>query len=138
MDSATACQQVIDAMRVRHHLCLLLLSVTGVTGSSGCSEGRSRPGSDSAATTRSVTLTPEAAFRARLGTTWELARLGSQDMPPTPARPAPPTPGRHPAPGSRPTIRFTDDSVGALSSRPDLRSAGGWSFCNGYGTAYEL
>jgi hypothetical protein len=86
----------------------------------------------------SVTRTPESAFRARLGITWELAGLDTQDIPVAPARAAAPKPGSHPGPGSRPTIRFTDERVGALSDRAGTRRAGGWSFCNGYGTAYEL
>lgn len=81
-------------------------------------------------------VAPDSAFRARLGVTWELARLGDQELPPSP--PSTAAPGRHPGPGTRPTIRFTADSAGALADRPELRAAGGWSFCNGYGAAYAL
>jgi heat shock protein HslJ len=71
---------------------------------------------------------PEADFRARLGRQWELSSLGSREIPP----PAPGTPedspGRDLVPGRRPTIRFNAEPPGA----------GGRSFCNGYGTPYEL
>lgn len=81
---------------------------------------------------------PEAAFRAQRGRTWELARLGTQEIAPAPARSASPRPGRHPGPGNRPTIRFTTDP--AEDSPPDSAwsNAGGWSFCNGYGAAYTV
>lgn len=81
----------------------------------------------------------ETAFRAQLGRTWELARLGDQDIPAPAADRAAGTAGRHPGPGSRPTIRFTAEpaSEGGVHP-PGMRTAGGWSFCNGYGTAYEL
>jgi hypothetical protein len=47
--------------------------------------------------------------------------------------------GRHPGPGSRPTIRFTTELAPETSVHPvGLPIAGGWSFCNGYGTAYAL
>jgi hypothetical protein len=115
--------------------CLLLAG--GFVVGTACAERR-QSDSDSAAIERSGARTSEAAFRARLGVTWELARLGNQDIAAAPARAEAPTPGRHPGPGSRPTIRFTDERVGALSDRPGTRNAGGWSFCNGYGTAYEL
>ena len=125
-------------MLARRHLCARLLVASALAGGAACSERRPQPETDSAATTRGIGETPEAAFRSRLGVTWELARLGTQDISATRARAAAPTPGRHPGPGSRPTIRFTDERPGALSNSPALRSAGGWSFCNGYGTAYEL
>ena len=81
----------------------------------------------------------EAAFRAHLGRTWELTRLDEQDISAPAADRRPTSPGRHPGPGSRPTIRFTAEptSEGAVHP-PGLRRAGGWSFCNGYGTAYAL
>jgi heat shock protein HslJ len=77
------------------------------------------------------------AFRARLGRTWELARLGEQEMPPSRAAPSPRAPGTHPGPGTRPTIRFTSEPA---PQAPDsaMSSAGGWSFCNGYGAAYRV
>lgn len=78
---------------------------------------------------------PEARFRAHLGRTWELARLGSQEIPAAP-RSAPP--GRHPGPGTRPTIQFTRDHPGAMSADSGALLAQGWSFCNGYGAAYAV
>jgi hypothetical protein len=47
--------------------------------------------------------TPEALFREHLGQTWELVRLGDQEVP-QPWRTSAPSPGRHPGPGTRPTI----------------------------------
>ena len=81
----------------------------------------------------------DAAFRAHLGRTWELTRLGEQYIPASATGAASRSQGRHPGPGARPTIRFTDESPSESSVHPPgTRSAGGWSFCNGYGTAYEL
>ena len=81
----------------------------------------------------------ESTFRARLGRTWELARMGEQDIPAPAADRRPTSPGRYPGSGSRPTIRFTAEPASESSVHPPgMRSAGGWSFCNGYGTAYEL
>jgi heat shock protein HslJ len=71
---------------------------------------------------------PEAAFRARLGQEWALVRLGPREIPPPPPGTAPDVPGRDLVPGRRPTIRFTAAPPGA----------GGRSFCNGYGSPYEL
>lgn len=81
----------------------------------------------------------DATFRAHLGRTWELARLGEEDIPPSAADRRLGRPGYHPGPGSRPTLRFTAEptSEGTVHP-PGLRSASGWSFCNSYGTAYEL
>lgn len=70
---------------------------------------------------------PEAEFRAHLGREWALVRLGSFEIPPPRGTP-PDSLGRDLAPGRRPTIRFTADPPGA----------GGRSFCNRYGTPYEL
>ena len=71
---------------------------------------------------------PEPEFRARLGQEWALARLGAQEIPaPSPDTP-PDTPGRDLVPGRRPTIRFSAEPPGA----------GGRSFCNGYGSPFEL
>ena len=82
---------------------------------------------------------PAAAFRSRLGRTWELVRLGPQDIPAPAARVREQQPGRHPGPGSRPTIRFTSNPPGSLSDgEPGFFGAGGWSFCNGYGTNYAV
>ena len=66
--------------------------------------------------------------------------MGEQDITASPAeRGDPGTPRRYPGPGSRPTIRFTADSTTEGSVHPPgLRLAGGWTFCNAYGTAYEL
>jgi heat shock protein HslJ len=81
----------------------------------------------------------EATFRAHLGRTWELARMGEQDIPAPAGDRRPSRPGHHPGPGSRPTIRFTAEPTSESGVHPPgMRSAGGWSFCNGYGTAYEL
>jgi heat shock protein HslJ len=71
---------------------------------------------------------PEAEFRARLGQEWALVRLGSREIPPpAPGTPAD-SPGRDLVPGRRPTIRFAVEPP----------SAGGRSFCNGYGGPYVL
>lgn len=71
---------------------------------------------------------PEGDFRAGLGREWELVRLGSQEIPPPPPGTPADSPGRDLVPGRRPTIRFTAEPSGA----------GGRSFCNGYGSPYEL
>ena len=74
------------------------------------------------------TADPEAEFRAQLGREWALVRLGSREIPPPqPGTPAD-SPGRDLVPGRRPTIRFTAEPPGA----------GGRSFCNGYGSPYDL
>ena len=117
---------------------LCILATLLLIGTGACSNEQRAKGSDSAVPPRTVE-DPTAAFRARLNRTWELARLGSQDIPAPVVRPREAQPGRHPGPGSRPTIRFTSDAPGSLSDgTPGLLSAGGWSFCNGYGTAYAL
>ena len=121
-----------------HGRCAGRLALAGilVIGGAGCAEPRARPERDSAATR---TASAEATFRAQVGRTWELARLGDQDIPATPARAAGArAPGRHPGRGSRPTLRFTTEPAGALAGESGRPGAGGWSFCNGYGTAYEL
>lgn len=71
---------------------------------------------------------PEAAFRARLGREWALVRLGSYEIPPPPPGTPLDSPGSDLVPGRWPTIRF-------IANPP---SAGGRSFCNGYGSPYEL
>jgi len=71
---------------------------------------------------------PEADFRARLGREWALERLGAQEIPPPPPGTPRDTPGRDLVPGRRPTLRFSAEPPGA----------GGRSFCNGYGSPYEL
>ena len=81
----------------------------------------------------------QSAFRAHVGRTWELERLGEQEIPVPAVRTQPGSGGRHPGPGSRPTIRFTAELAPGGSVHPaGLPTAGGWSFCNGYGTAYAL
>jgi heat shock protein HslJ len=71
---------------------------------------------------------PETAFRTQLGRRWELARLGDQPIPrPRPGTPLD-SPGRDLVPGRRPTLRFVLEP----------RSAGGRSFCNGYGGPFEF
>jgi heat shock protein HslJ len=71
---------------------------------------------------------PEADFRAQLGREWELVSLGSREIPPPAPGTPPDSPGRDLVPGRRPTIRFT----------AELPGAGGRSFCNGYGSPYQL
>ena len=78
-------------------------------------------------------------LQTRLRRTWELAQVGDQNIP-APFSPSRETqPGRHPGPGTRPTISFTPEAETTLSAgQPGFLRAGGWSFCNGYGTAYAL
>jgi heat shock protein HslJ len=71
---------------------------------------------------------PEAQFRARVGQQWELASLGSREIPAPPPGTPPDSPGKDLVPGRRPTIRFSADPPGA----------GGRSFCNGYGGPYVI
>jgi heat shock protein HslJ len=109
-----------------------------IAGTAACAEQRSSGGDDSTAARR-ATDTPDAKFRAHLGRTWELVRLGDQDIGATHASPASRPPTRYPGPGIRPTIRFTAEPATALwGDSTRLSVAGGRSFCNGYGTAYEL
>ena len=108
-----------------------------LVGGTACAEQRPQPRSDSSAE-RSATQDPGALFRARLGRTWELARLGDREIVVTPEGSIVQRSGRYPGNGSRPTIRFTAEPATALSGGAGTLSAGGWSFCNGYGTAYEL
>jgi heat shock protein HslJ len=75
-----------------------------------------------------TTADPEAEFRARLGQQWALVSLGSLEIPPPPPGTPPDTPGKDLVPGQRPTIRFVADPP----------SAGGRSFCNGYGGPYVV
>jgi hypothetical protein len=114
--------------------CVLVLLV----GTVACSEERRASVSDAAVESRPHENST-AVFRTQLNRTWELVRLGSQDIPAPVTPPREQRPGRHPGPGSRPTIRFTAEPPGSLSDgTPGFLSAGGWSFCNGYGTAYAL
>lgn len=101
-----------------------------------CADRRTDGPSDSVGAARA--RDPEAAFRARLGRTWELARLGEQELPPSPPRATPRTRGQHPGPGGRPTIRFTAEPETTLYPDSALSRAGGWSFCNGYGAGYKV
>ena len=70
----------------------------------------------------------EAEFRARLGQQWALVSLGSREIPPPPPGTPADSPGKDLVPGRRPTIRF-------IAEPP---SAGGRSFCNGYGGPYVV
>ena len=82
----------------------------------GCSE-RPQPPAD-----------PDAAFRAHIGQQWELARLGTQEIPLPPPGTPPDSLGRDLVPGRRPTITFTADPL----------TLGGRSFCNGYGGPFTI
>jgi heat shock protein HslJ len=116
----------------------LIVVLLTVTVTAACSGERQVRAADSAVRSPPVEE-PMRAFRARLGHTWELARLGNQDIPAPLTKPSEQRAGMHPGPGSRPTIRFTSEAPGSLSDgEPGFLSAGGWSFCNGYGTAYAL
>lgn len=108
-----------------------------VVGGLACAERRSDVGSDSASGKGAV-ADPEAMFLAQRGRTWELARLGSEDIPAGTARRTTRSPGEHPGPGSRPTIRFTAEPETTLFPDSALSRAGGWSFCNAYGTGYRV
>lgn len=122
--------------RYRSRISAALFATVFVFVVIGCAGDRPRADADSSAPTPEK-RDPEAAFRDQLGRTWELARLGTQDIPPT--RPSTRTgnPGSHPGPGTRPTIRFTADRAEATLADTGLSRAGGWSFCNGYGAAYK-
>ena len=84
-----------------------------------CGDRRAEP--DTAAS--APTVDPEAEFRAQLGRSWELVRMGGRDVPPPPAGTPEDSVGRDLVPGRRPTLGFALDPTGA----------GGRSFCNGYG-----
>jgi heat shock protein HslJ len=97
-------------------------------GIAACSDTAERdPPMDTAAEAREAASAREAAFRASLGREWELARLGSTELPASVPRDSTIPPG-DPHPGIRPTIRFAEDPSGA----------GGRSFCNGYGGPFLL
>jgi heat shock protein HslJ len=106
-------------------------------GSAACADQRGQPEGDSPASAR-VTKDPEATFRAQLGRTWELTSLDTQDIRATHTGAAARAPQRYPGPKTRPTIRFSTEPAALSSSGSGAFSAGGWSFCNGYGTAYHL
>ncbi len=113
----------------------LLATALFVAGGAACAEQRSPPGREEVPA--DTAKTPEAAFRAQLGRTWELARLGEQDIPAS-RKTGKVRPGSHPGPGSRPTLRFTSESAAEMTGDSSSRQAGGWSFCNSYGMAYVL
>lgn len=102
----------------------LLLGLLLVGGAS-CAERR--PGARDSAGPRGPAAT-EAEFRSRFGRTWELARLGEQDIPVPAAGTPTDLAGRDLVPGRRPTLRFSLDQTGA----------GGRSFCNGYGGPFDV
>ena len=106
-------------------------------GAAACAEQRAQLRADSSAEGK-VTRDPEAAFRVQVGRTWELVRLGSHDIGATHTGSTAPGRGRYPGPRTRPTIRFTAEPATVLSGGSGGLMAGGWSFCNGYGSAYEL
>ena len=111
---------------------LLAGIVLGVAGA--CAGEESRAGRD---TPRArAAESPEAAFRAQVGRTWELVRLGSLDIGATHVGSAERRPGRYPGPDTRPTIRFTSEPATEAPDTLGASRAGGWSFCNGYGAAY--
>ena len=101
---------------MRHRLSTLYVLGAALALAGACG-GPGRPVADA-----------EAEFRAQLGREWALLSLGPREIPP--AQPGTPSdsPGRDLVPGRRPTIRFTAEPSGA----------GGRSFCNGYGSPYDL
>lgn len=112
--------------RFAMHGCLGFALLTAIPGCSGSAERDAAL--DTVAEAREAAATAsEAAFRASFGREWELARLGTTELPPSVARDRRIPPG-DPHPGIRPTIRFADDVSGA----------GGRSFCNGYGGPFVL
>ena len=117
---------------------LTVIAGVSLVTSAACAEQRPASTSDSAVASRSA-KEPVDAFRAQQGRTWELTRLGSQSIPSPPSASRERRPGHHPGPGSRPTIRFASEPDTNLSAgETGFLTAGGWSFCNGYGTAYAL
>lgn len=116
----------------RRFTAALLTVVLGVAAA--CAGEESRAGRD---TPRArAAESPDAAFRAQVGRTWELVRLGSLDIGATHVGSAERRPGRYPGPDTRPTIRFTSEPATEAHDTPGALRAGGWSFCNGYGAAY--
>jgi len=107
-------------MLAAHRLVRFLLGGSLLTALAACAQRSSVEGDSATARTPADA---EAAFRAQIGRTWELARLGARGIPePAPGTPLD-SPGRDLVPGRRPTLRFSADPPGA----------GGRSFCNGYG-----
>jgi len=115
----------------------VLATIILLLGGTACAQQR-RPPEREKLSADTVWASPEATFRARLGRTWELARLGDQDLPVSRTGPGKARPGSHPGPGSRPTLRFTAESAMEMTGDSSSLRAGGWSFCNGYGMAYVL
>ena len=114
----------------------LLLAGVVLVGVGACAD-RPHRGRDSSVV-RASAVEPTAAFRAHLGRTWELTRLGSQDIPAPRAGAVTPRARRYPGPHARPTIRFTAELVADSPGDTATFSAGGWSFCNAWGTGYRL
>lgn len=102
------------------HCAFALASVATCLWLGACADAP-RPAAD-------APIDPAAGFRARIGQEWALARLGAQEIPEPPAGTPPDVPGRDLVPGRRPTLRFATETPGA----------GGRSFCNGWGSPYEL
>ena len=115
----------------------VLATIVLLLGGTACAEQR-RPPEREKLSADTVWTSPETTFRAQLGRTWELTRLGDQDVPVSRTGPRKVRPGSHPGPGSRPTLRFTSESATEMTGDPRSLRAGGWSFCNGYGMAYVL
>ena len=124
-------------MYAQRRVCGAVLATTIlILGGAACAEQRSQPGRGEVPAETART-TPEATFRAQLGRTWELTQLGEQDIPASRTT-GKVRPGRHPGPGTRPTLRFTSESAAEMTGDSSSLQAGGWSFCNGYGMAYAL
>jgi hypothetical protein len=119
----------------RRRIPRFFLAALAAVAAMACGEQRPDSARDSAA---NAGEDPETRFRAQLGRTWELAQLGDQGIPPSPARAATRSPGMHPGPGTRPTIRFTAERLPTAPPDSAFASAGGWSFCNGYGAGYVV
>lgn len=115
----------------------VLTAIVLLLGGAACAEQPPRPGREEVPAD-TVRTSPEAAFRAQIGRTWELTRLGDRDIPASRTPAGRVRPGRHPGPGSRPTLRFTSESAAEMTGDSMPLQAGGWSFCNGYGMAYVL
>lgn len=128
---------LVRTLCIHRRVCVGVLAMAlFVAAGAACAEQRGAPRRVEV-TADTARTTPEATFRAQLGRTWELARLGEQDIPAS-RKTGRVRPGRHPGPGSRPTLRFTSESAAEMTGDSSSRHAGGWSFCNGYGAAYVL
>jgi heat shock protein HslJ len=108
--------------------------VVALLAGTACAERRGQPAPDSS--TVDDASGADARFRAQLDRTWELVRLGEQDIrathPSAFARPS----GAY-AFGARPTIRFTARPSTAPTDIPGASQLGGRSVCNSYGAAYK-